>query len=329
MTTSTSRTNAKPALLPGERVVVAGGRGFVGSHIVRALLALGCEPHVLGPRMDCDLLADVAGRVGFVECGIEEGDAMRAALRRIAPAAVVSCAAFGGGGEGLMRAGERDSDPAFLINVDGLRRLIAACREAEVPQLVRTSSTVVYGHPKHYSPERVDERAPRLPETVYGLTKQLAEEIAEFAVRRDGYPVVGLRLPLVLGPGLWYRGAAAVLRDMIEGARAGRTHEVTFHDEPIDLMDVGDVARAVLATLRHAGPLAPVYNINGFTARPREIAAELARQVPGYQVKFTPQAPQYLFPLVDDTLFRSDTGFAPRIALRQFIADTLRTRDIQ
>jgi UDP-glucose 4-epimerase len=133
---------------------------------------------------------------------------------------------------------------------------------------------------------------------------------------------------LVLGPGLWYRGAAAVLRDMIDAARPGRTHEVAFHDEPIDLMEVGDVAQAVLATLRHAGSLAPIYNINGFTARPREIAAALTQQVPGYEVKLTPQAPQYLFPLVDDTLFRTDTGFRPRIDLRHFIADTLRARDL-
>jgi UDP-glucose 4-epimerase len=318
---------AKPSLEPGDRVVVAGGRGFVGSHIVRALLAFGCEPHVLGPRMDCDLLADLGSRVQFVECGIEDGDAVREALRRIAPAAVVSCAAFGGGGEGLMRAGERDSDLAFLVNVDGLRRLIAACRETGVAQVVWTSSTVVYGNPANYAEERVDERAPKLPETVYGLTKLLAEEVAQFAVRRDGYPVIGLRLPLILGPGLWYRGAAAVLRDMIAAARPGHTHEVSFHDEPIDLMEVGDVAQAVLATLRHAGPLAPIYNITGFTARPREIAAALSQQVPGYQVKFTPQVPQYLFPLVDDALFRGDTGFAPRIDLRRFIADTLRTRE--
>lgn len=225
-----------------------------------------------------------------------------------------------------MRAGERDADPAFLVNVDGLRRLIAACRDTGVGQLVWTSSTVVYGNPANYGAGRVDEHAAKLPETVYGLTKHLAEEVAHFAVRRDGYSVVGLRLPLVLGPGLWYRGAAAVLRDMVDAARPGHTHQLTFHDEPIDLMEVGDVAQAVLATLRHAGPLAPIYNINGFTARPREIAAALAEQVPGFRVDFTEQPPAYLFPLVDDARFRRDVGFAPRIGLRQFIADTLRAR---
>jgi UDP-glucose 4-epimerase len=169
----------------------------------------------------------------------------------------------------------------------------------------------------------VDESAAKRPATIYGLTKHLAEEVAEFAVRRDGLPVTALRLPLILGPGLWYRGAAAQLMDLVRAARPGARHAFTFHDEPVDLMHVRDVAAAILCTLRHPLRLAPTYNINGFTARPLEIAARLRELVPDFAVDFREQQPPLLFPLVDDRRFRRDTGFSPSIDLPRLLAEML------
>jgi UDP-glucose 4-epimerase len=314
---------SKLALMAGQSVLVAGGRGFVGSHIVRAAIRAGYDTHVLGPAMETDLLADLAGRFGSVDCGIEDEAAVRAALAALAPAAVVVCAAYGSGGEGLMHASEGAADKAFAVNVDGLRRMANAAREAGVAQLVWTSSTTVYGEAGGYGPARVDESAPKRPGTLYGLTKHLAEEIGSFAMARDGFPVVALRLPLVLGPGLWYRGAAASLIGMIRAAKPGARHRIAFHDEPIDLMHVRDAASAVLTVLRHAGPAASVYNLNGFTARPREIVEALLRHVPGFEVDFALQAPPRIFPLVDDSRFRRDFGFAPEADLPQLIRETV------
>ncbi|TXL76748.1 NAD(P)-dependent oxidoreductase [Vineibacter terrae] len=310
-----------PSDAPCASVVVVGGRGFVGSHIVRALLAAGHRPHVLGPAMDCDLLADLAGRIDETVGSLEDQALVRTVLARVRPASVVCCAAFGAGREGLMRSGERDADRAFAVNVDGLRHLLDAAAAAGVERVVWTSSTVVYGPAGDYGAARVDEDAAKRPRTVYGLTKHLAEEAAAFAARRHGMPIAGLRLPLVLGPGLWYDGAAAGLMGLLRATPAGGTHRIAFHDQPIDLMHVRDAAAACLVALACTPPLSGAYNINGFTASVPEIIARLRVRRPDLLVTHDIAPPGALFPLVSDARFCRDTGFTPAIDLAGLIDD--------
>jgi len=317
------RTPAKPALTPGQTVVVVGGRGFVGAHIVRTLIQADYAVHVLGPTMAHDLLREVAGRYGSAPCSLTDKAAVRDALAHIQPSAIVSCAAFGAGAQGLVQAGERDADAAYAVNVEGFRGLLHAAAQAKVQQVVWTSSTTVYGNASDYGNGRVDETAPKRPTTVYGLTKQLAEEIAAFSNRRQTLAVIGLRLPLVLGPGLWYRGAAAALNELISTARPNTRYHLVFHNAPIDLMHVQDAADAVLCVLRHAGALMPVYNLNGFTATSHQIVTALQTRVPRFTVDITQQTPTRLFPLVDDAAFRRDTGFTPAFDLERLIQNLI------
>jgi UDP-glucose 4-epimerase len=106
-------------------------------------------------------------------------------------------------------------------------------------------------------------------------------------------------------------------------AGPGKRHAVTFHDEPIDLMHVGDAARALVETLRHEGALEPVYNVNGFTARMSEIARAAERAVPGCAVELAPVPPALTFPLIDDGRFRAALGFAPEYGLEDVVAAML------
>lgn len=327
MISSSDRRISKPALMATDSVIVIGGRGFVGSQVVRVLLDGGIDVHVLGPPMSVDLLADRHGRFGDIDCGVEDAVAVRAALERLTPAALVVCSAWGADGDGLMRAGEANPDRAFEINVDAMRRLLELAHECGVRQVVWTSSTTVFGEAGDYRTAqgivRVDEDAPKRPATIYGLTKHLAEEVAVFAMRRHRLAVIGIRLPLVLGPGLWYRGAATAFADLFAAARLGAEHRMVMHDEPIDLMHVDDAARALLVVLRHEGVLGPVYHVNGFTARASEVVAMLRTRRPGLEIGVEVVAPVRSFPLVDDARFRADTGFIPAFDLARVVDDAL------
>lgn len=316
MTTSTS-----DLFHPTRPVLVIGGRGFVGSHIVRGLLAAGLAVHVYGPPMPSDLLADCRGGFGETHGTVEDQAAIGTAIQASGAGAVVTTAAYAGGNQGLMRGGESDADKAMAVNVEGFRRTLEAAHRHGVRRLVWADSTVVYGRASLYPKARVDEDDPRHPSTLYGLTKVLSEDIAQYYRDRHGMDVIGLRMSLLLGPDLWYQGAANAIADVIRQAVPGAVHRVAFHDEPVDLMHVADVARATLLALRSSRPLGAVYNINGFTASLGEIARSVAAAVPGYRVEHEIQPAQFVFPLVSDRCFREATGYAPARSLDDVIAE--------
>lgn len=307
----------------GATVLVVGGRGFVGSHIARLLIQRGYQVHVFGPEMAVDLLQDVRARFSETIGSVENPAALDAVMTATRPAAIVTCAAYGEGNAGLMRSGEAHAERAFAVNVDGFRHLIDAAARHGVHRIVWTSSTVVYGPADDYGDDPVDERSPKAPRTVYGLTKHLAEEVAIFLAKRHSIAIAGLRLPLVLGPGLWYQGAAAALTALLHAARNNEAHTIAFHNGPMDLMHVADTARAVVATLEASSIRAPIYNINGFTARTSDLINAIALQRPGLRITHDVLPAAMQLPLISAAAFREAFALAPSYDLEGFAAAML------
>jgi UDP-glucose 4-epimerase len=218
-----------------------------------------------------------------------------------------------------LRSGEADADAAMGVNVAGLARLLDAAREQGIGRVVWTSSTVVYGPAADYVAQPVDEGAPIAPITWYGLTKAMAEQVSAYHRRRHRLRATALRLPLVLGPGLWYEGAAAALASLF---RDPAPAEITFHDEPIDLVHVADVSRAILLLLEADAP-APVYNLEGFRARASDLLRRLEARRPGLSIRHNIVPPPLELPLISGRLLAADTGFAPDYDLDRFVDSML------
>jgi nucleoside-diphosphate-sugar epimerase len=225
------------------RVLVTGGAGFIGSHLVDALLARGDVVRVLddfstGTRAN---LKQCAAHIELVEGDVRDP----ATMERVAQGceAVLHEAAIVSVAESFMRP-----EDTHDVNVGGAANVLHAAREAGVRRVVIASSCAVYGD-AHELP--IGESAPPAPLSPYAESKLAAEDQCRAACAAKGLDTVSLRYFNVFGPrqdpsseysGVIARFMAAAI------ARRGCT---VFGDglQSRDFVFVGDVVRANLLAL--------------------------------------------------------------------------------
>jgi len=182
-------------------VLVTGGAGFIGSHIVEQLLHRGDNVRVLdnfstGVREN--LIAFRRDPNSSTEQGILEileGDLcdkreVAAAVRDVE--LVFHLAAFISVPKSMS-----DPDTCFAVNVGGTVALLEAARRAGTRKVVLSSSTAVYGDTDNFP---TTEETPLNPRSPYALSKQVNELYARLYTRTLGLPVIALRYFNVYGP---------------------------------------------------------------------------------------------------------------------------------
>ena len=307
------------------RILVAGASGFLGAHAVRRFLADGHEVAGFAPAPEpCLAEADLAAMAFFTGDATVPGE-ISAAVGDFGPDVVVGLAAHGAGGGGLVAAAQDDPAGARAVNADGFRNLLDACRAHGVRRVLWAGTGAVFGGPDLYPDGRADEDSRPGPETAYGETKLRAEEIAR-DYRARGLASTGLRLPLLFGPGLWYRGAAARIAELFAAAASlgpeGGRAAFAAPDGPMDLAYVKDAAGAFAFLAAAPGPLAAIYNLHVCAPTARELAAAVMAHVSGLEIEVTLDRAARRFPVMrGDRL--CTLGFRPARALGAACADYL------
>jgi nucleoside-diphosphate-sugar epimerase len=243
-------TTAHPTTL------VTGGAGFIGSHLVDALVARGDRVRVLDDLSsgNLDNLANVGNQIELIE-----GDLRDPAICRLACTNVG--VVFHQAARGSVPRSMEDPATTFAVNLGGTANLLAAARDAGVERVVWASSSSVYGDSVALPKREGEEGRPLSP---YALSKRQCEELAELFTRCFGLATVGLRYFNVYGPRQDPRGpyAAVVPRFF---AAASTSDPIEIHGDGIQTRDftwVGDAVAANLAAA--AAPLAAcgrAYNI--------------------------------------------------------------------
>lgn len=244
--------------------LVTGASGFVGSAVVRQLLARGEQVRVL-LRPASDRRNVQALDVEPVEGDLREPSTLAAACRGCA--ALYHVAAD-------YRLWTRDPRELYASNVEGTRHLMRAALEAGIPRIVYTSSVATLGLHPDGSPAHEDSPV-TLEDMIghYKRSKFLAERVVDELVAREGLPAVIVNPSTPIGP---HDVKPTPTGRMIRDAAAGRIP--AFVDTGLNLVHVEDVARGHL--LAHdVGTVGRRYILGGEDMALREILAAIARLV--------------------------------------------------
>ncbi len=302
--------------------LVTGGAGFIGSHLVRALLSDGCHVRVLdnfstGTRQN---LAEVESSIDLVEGDIRD---------------LSTCAAACNGVEVIYHMAALGSVPRSIddpvtsndVNVGGTLNLLLAARDAHVKRVVYSSSSSVYGDtpvlPKHESMRP----SPRSP---YAVTKLAAEEYCRAFTRTYGLETVILRYFNVFGPRQRPDSQyAAVIPRFLSALHEGR-QPVLYGDglQSRDFTYVDNVIHANLLAGKTRGVAGEVFNIacgEQITVKQvlTDIAALLEREAaPSY----LPSRPgDVLHSLADIDSARKWLDFSPQTCFADGLRETVRS----
>ncbi len=294
------------------RAVVTGGAGFIGSHVVDALLARGDEVVVVdslatGKRERVASAADL--RVQDIR---EPLDDLFAGFE---PEAVFHLAA-----QADVRASVEDPVDDAETNVIGTIRVLDAARRYGSGQVVFSSTGgAIYGE----CDAPASESHTLEPLSPYGTAKLAAEEYLRTFNRLYGLNHVALRYGNVYGPRQDPRGEAGVVAIFLGAADRGEQPRI-FGDgsQTRDYVYVGDAARATLAAVGHEGG---VFNVG--TGRETSVTElwERCREVSGSELDALPAPPrpgELQQSVLDPTRAASELGFQAFVELDEGIRAT-------
>jgi UDP-glucose 4-epimerase len=296
------------------RVLVTGGAGFIGSHVVDALLARGFEVSILDhlKRSPRPWVTEALQREAQLHVAdVRDFAAVRRAFQAARPEIVLHLAA-----QVDVRHSVEDPAHDVQVNVAGTVSVLEAAREVGARRVLLASTAATYGDPDHVP---TTEDAPIAPISPYGTAKAAAEwYLAQYA-RLYGLSTMALRMANVYGPrqdGGGETGVIAIFSAL--AAAAGRATVYGDGSQTRDYVFVGDVVRAWVAAA--CSDVTGALNVStGTETSLRELVDTL-----GLDYELAPGRPgEILRSCLDPSLAKRLLGWRAEMSLRDGLQHTL------
>jgi len=299
------------------RIIVTGGAGFIGSHIVDAYAAAGHDLLVVdslwahgGGRRE-----NINERASFIHLDIRD-ESIERVFRDFNPDVVSHHAA-----QHSVAISARDPQLDASVNVMGLLNVLEASVRAGAKKVIFASSGATFGEPKRLP---ITEATPQLPESPYAISKMVTEHYLRFYKAQHGLDFTALRYGNVYGPRQDPNGEAGVISIFIGRFLARRGIKIFWDGEQTrDYIYVGDIAQLNLKALELGCGTCYAIGTNRKTSV-NEIYRTLV-QITGFEapIEYLPRRPGDVRDAqIDPSLARRELDWKPSTSLRDGMKKT-------
>jgi UDP-glucose 4-epimerase len=302
------------------RILVTGGAGFIGSHIVDHYIAAGHEVSVVDSFWE-----EGGGReknlnpqARFYRVDITDNVALQAIFEDVKPEVVNHHAA-----QHSVAISTRDPYLDVRVNVIGLLNVLTNCLHIGTRKIIFASSGATYGTPEHLP---VDENLVQQPESPYGITKLASEHYLRYWQQAYGITYTILRYGNVYGPRQDPNGEAGVIAIF---AKRFLTHESVRIDwdgeQQKDYVYVEDVARANILALKSGNN--DIFCIGTGKGTSVNTIYDTLAEITGHQTEIihAPKRPGDIrLAYFDCSKAARVLGWKPEVSLREGIAETVK-----
>ena len=225
-------------MTPARRVLVTGGRGFLGSHVVRALLASDRDVAILTRSHDVRSVAgDVAGQVAIITGSLQDREQLRRRLSEWQPDACIHLAWYAEPGRYL-------ESSENLASLDGTLALLQALIDVGCETVAMAGTCAEYDVDQGW----LSEETPLRPRTIYAASKASASMLVQQLAKGTGTNVAWARIFYPYGPFEDRRRAVpALIISLLEGCRFA----ASAGDQVRDYVYGKDLADAFLTLIDH------------------------------------------------------------------------------
>ena len=306
-----------------EKILVIGASGQIGVELTLALRKIYGNANVIASdlREQNPLLE---GTGPYVSLDVMNKEMLHVQVIRQNVTQIYLLAAI------LSATGEKNPGLAWNLNMQGLLNVLDIAREEKLHKVYWPSSIAVFGptSPKRNCPQQTIIE----PITVYGISKYAGEFWCNYFHQRFGVDVRSLRYPGLIS----YKSAPGggttdyAVEIFHEGLEEKKYTSFLNDDTYLPMMYMPDAIRATIELMEAPAEKISIrtsYNVAAMSFSPAEIAAEIKKHIPEFQMKYAPDYRQAIatsWPQsIDDSIARKDWGWEPEFDLPRMTKDML------